>query len=49
MKSVLKILEQYLPTKNEVNNSQNLKCIVKINVEQNRKQFGKFKRENLRR
>ena len=43
MKSVLKILEQYLPTKNEVNNPQNLKCIVKINVEQNRKQFGKFK------
>ena len=39
----LKILEQYIPPKKEVNNSQNLKCIVKINVEQNRKQFGKFK------
>lgn len=45
----LKILEQYIPPKNEVNNSQNLKCIVKINVEQNRKQFGKFKWENVRR
>ena len=39
----LKILEQYIPPKNEVNNPQNLKCIVKINIEQNRKQFGKFK------
>lgn len=28
----LKILEQYLPTKNEVNNSQNLKCSVKTNT-----------------
>lgn len=28
----LKVLEQYLPTKNEVNNSQNLKCSVKTNT-----------------
>lgn len=28
----LKILEQYLPTKNEVNNSQNLKCSVKTST-----------------
>lgn len=27
----LKVLEQYLPAKNEVNNSQNLKCSVKTN------------------
>ena len=27
----LKILEQYIPPKNEVNNSQNLKCSVKTN------------------
>ena len=39
----LNTLWPQLPAKNEVNNPQNLKCIVKINVEQNRKQFGKFK------
>ena len=43
----LKILEQYIPPKNEVNNPQNLKCIVKINIEQNRKQFGKFNMVNV--
>lgn len=30
----LKILEQFIPPKNEINNSQNLKCSVEINIEQ---------------